>query len=90
MSPLDGLMSSDSRSATNASCAGAGELSSTVTLAPAAAKVGACWPPRRRRGRGCRRPHRLQETTPSGQASGPEDAVQDLPPPATGGPIGVG
>jgi hypothetical protein len=38
--------SNSSRSATNLSCASClGELSSTVTLAPAAAKVGACWPP---------------------------------------------
>src|SRR5215212_5093889 len=38
--------SNSSRSATNLSCASClGELSSTVTLAPATAKVGACWPP---------------------------------------------
>jgi len=46
MSPWTVRNSSDSRSATSRSCAScAGELSKTVTLAPAAAKTGACCPP---------------------------------------------
>jgi hypothetical protein len=46
MSPAKVCRSSPSRSATSRSCAScAGELSSTVTRAPAAANVGPCCPP---------------------------------------------
>ena len=46
MSPSTLVMVRPSRRATTWSCSSwRGELSSTVTRAPAAARIGACWPP---------------------------------------------